>query len=301
MFHILRHFILSTLFVLFASQASAMFIQADWFDASDPQVGTNRYAYSHNDPINLADPNGNIPYNPGGSTSTGLHDQGEDTETYTSYTDHSHQDYETYSYSTSTHHEDVSYTAYGGYNSSVTVSYSNGSPGINSITPGQNFGTTVNTRSGESVDHGHDFANNGRATSADGALYTAATLPIGIVRAPAAASAALYGSSGPRVFWSGTTAGASVMGPAATIAAQNGMKTLEMTRAGSALTTATNIFGFNKTRSLWGAASRGFAKSATNGSIAVQGTAVRARSIWNTVERPILTQRGVNFSTRTIK
>lgn len=36
-----------------------MFIQPDWFDPTDPKVGTNRYAYSHNDPINNSDPNGN--------------------------------------------------------------------------------------------------------------------------------------------------------------------------------------------------------------------------------------------------
>lgn len=36
-----------------------MFIQPDWFDPTEPGVGTNRYAYSFNDPINKSDPNGN--------------------------------------------------------------------------------------------------------------------------------------------------------------------------------------------------------------------------------------------------
>jgi len=36
-----------------------MFIQPDWFEVTEPGVGTNRYAYSFNDPVNLRDPNGN--------------------------------------------------------------------------------------------------------------------------------------------------------------------------------------------------------------------------------------------------
>lgn len=58
MFQILQRFILTALLALFASQASAMFIQADTLDPTEPGVGTNRYAYSHNDPVNLSDPGG---------------------------------------------------------------------------------------------------------------------------------------------------------------------------------------------------------------------------------------------------
>ncbi len=36
-----------------------MFIQPDWFEVTKPGVGTNRYAYSGNDPVNKMDPNGN--------------------------------------------------------------------------------------------------------------------------------------------------------------------------------------------------------------------------------------------------
>lgn len=36
-----------------------MFIQPDWLDPTEPGVGTNRYSYSYNDPINNRDPGGN--------------------------------------------------------------------------------------------------------------------------------------------------------------------------------------------------------------------------------------------------
>ncbi|SFU17175.1 RHS repeat-associated core domain-containing protein [Pseudovibrio denitrificans] len=38
----------------------ARFIQSDWFDPTQKNVGTNRYAYSANDPINKFDTNGNF-------------------------------------------------------------------------------------------------------------------------------------------------------------------------------------------------------------------------------------------------
>ena len=36
----------------------AMFIQPDWFEVTKAGVGTNRYAYSFNDPVNRHDPGG---------------------------------------------------------------------------------------------------------------------------------------------------------------------------------------------------------------------------------------------------
>lgn len=57
---ILKKLLLSLTFALFATQTPAMFIQPDWLDPTEPGVGTNRYAYSNNDPINNVDPNGNF-------------------------------------------------------------------------------------------------------------------------------------------------------------------------------------------------------------------------------------------------
>lgn len=54
-----QQLILITLFTVFASQASALFIQPDWFEPTNAGVGTNRYSYSFSDPVNLNDPSGN--------------------------------------------------------------------------------------------------------------------------------------------------------------------------------------------------------------------------------------------------
>ncbi|WP_377512721.1 RHS repeat-associated core domain-containing protein [Octadecabacter sp. R77987] len=41
-----------------------LFLQPDWFEVTEAGVGTNRYAYSLNDPVNKLDPNGNNAENP---------------------------------------------------------------------------------------------------------------------------------------------------------------------------------------------------------------------------------------------
>jgi len=58
MTRLLKQFILTAMLALFASQASALFVQADNWDPRMQGVGTNRYAYAGGDPINMSDPNG---------------------------------------------------------------------------------------------------------------------------------------------------------------------------------------------------------------------------------------------------
>jgi len=43
------------------------FLSPDWWDVSDPGVGTDRYGYSAGDPVNKADPNGHATYGGGGN------------------------------------------------------------------------------------------------------------------------------------------------------------------------------------------------------------------------------------------
>ena len=45
----------------FGQAANARFISPDDWDPTKPGVGTNRYAYSENDPVNKSDPNGHAP------------------------------------------------------------------------------------------------------------------------------------------------------------------------------------------------------------------------------------------------
>ena len=46
MLRVVQQLLLTAFFAVFATQASAMFIQPDWFEVTQPGVGTNRYAYN---------------------------------------------------------------------------------------------------------------------------------------------------------------------------------------------------------------------------------------------------------------
>ncbi|KGM35346.1 hypothetical protein P409_04970 [Inquilinus limosus MP06] len=48
----------------------ARFVSPDWWDPTKEGVGTNRYAYSFNDPVNKSDPSGHAPGDPSGSVNT---------------------------------------------------------------------------------------------------------------------------------------------------------------------------------------------------------------------------------------
>lgn len=60
MLRILKQVILAvSLLAIITTPSHAMFIQADWLDPTESGVGTNRYSYSYNDPVNNHDPGGN--------------------------------------------------------------------------------------------------------------------------------------------------------------------------------------------------------------------------------------------------
>ncbi|WP_152612674.1 hypothetical protein [Leisingera sp. ANG-M7] len=60
MLRTLKTLLLTAFLAVFATQSAAMFIQPDWFDVRKEGVGTNRYSYSLNDPVNRSDPTGNL-------------------------------------------------------------------------------------------------------------------------------------------------------------------------------------------------------------------------------------------------
>lgn len=70
----------SLFLAVFAGQASAMLIQPDWLDPTRGGVGTNRYAYSQSDPINLSDPSGNVTVHHGADLSDDSYGEESDRE-----------------------------------------------------------------------------------------------------------------------------------------------------------------------------------------------------------------------------
>ncbi|OYX39575.1 MAG: hypothetical protein B7Y91_00715 [Rhodobacterales bacterium 32-64-14] len=81
----------------------AMFIQPDWWEVTQPGVGTNRYSYSFNDPVNGKDPTGHIDNwatedaptasDSNGFTHTYDHATGGNVSVYDSRTDRNSPDY----------------------------------------------------------------------------------------------------------------------------------------------------------------------------------------------------------------
>jgi RHS repeat-associated protein len=54
---------LTYLHARYYDQTLGRFLSPDWWDVTDPAVGTNRYAYALNDPVNKSDPNGHCTSN----------------------------------------------------------------------------------------------------------------------------------------------------------------------------------------------------------------------------------------------
>ena len=98
-----------------------------------------------------------------------------------------------------------------------------------------------------------------------------------------------------RVFWSGG-GNPAVQEAAKIFATQNAMTTLEMTTKGKLLTALTNATSYNFTKPLWQKASISFAKGAQGTVHVFHNTGgINVKSIWGTIEYPILKNKGTNI------
>jgi RHS repeat-associated protein len=98
-----------------------------------------------------------------------------------------------------------------------------------------------------------------------------------------------------RVFWSGG-GNPAVLETAKIFATQNRMTTLEMTTKGKLLTALTNATSYNFTKPLWQKASISFAKGAQGTVHVFHNTGgINVKSIWGTIEYPILKNKGTNI------
>jgi hypothetical protein len=101
-----------------------------------------------------------------------------------------------------------------------------------------------------------------------------------------------------RVFWSG---GNVAKTSATDFAATNGMKTLEMTPVGKIMEIASPYIPNSISAPIWNKLSTNFAKGATGeANVFLRAAGPRPTSIWITLEKPILEQKGVKIATRII-
>ncbi len=100
---------------------------------------------------------------------------------------------------------------------------------------------------------------------------------------------------GDRVFWSGG-GNEAVESSARQFATENGMTTLEMTRAGKNLTNLTQNMSYPEKAPMWQRLSATYAEGAY-GSVHVFQNAggIGVKSVWGSIEYPILQQNGVNI------
>ena len=105
---------------------------------------------------------------------------------------------------------------------------------------------------------------------------------------------------GGRVFWSGG-GNEAVEAAARKFATSNGMTTLEMTNAGKNLTNLTQGMSWAEKGPMWQRLSTQFAKGA-KGTVHVFQNAggINVKSVWGTIEYPILKQNGVNIIYHTV-
>ena len=143
-----------------------------------------------------------------------------------------------------------------------------------------------------------EFINHPVTQATISSLTFVATGGIEGVAALGRAGASLFSGSSStvgRVFWSGG-GNPTVQETARNFAIKNGMTTLEMTNKGKLLTGLTNATSYSLTKPLWQRASASFAKGAS-GTVNVFQNAggIGTKSVWGTIEYPILKTRGTNI------
>jgi hypothetical protein len=268
MFKLLHKIILATLFAAFASQASAMWIQADTYDPAQPGVGTNRYAYSNNDPVNKLDPNGNSWLDRAWDSIAG---EGSFNRTFgdkgSAWSDRNFGNSVEKGIVASRYDSEISDRGFSG------TSYS----GYADFKQKAIFSASGIAASGDEF-----VADVALIGSGAGALYK-------VGRWTYAGISASMNTS--RVFWSGVGARTH----AEAYAAANGGTTLEMTLTGRILDAVTTPKNFSKLEGLWARASARFAQGAQDATV-FQGSANRGvDSVWQRIEQPILDSRGISY------
>jgi RHS repeat-associated protein len=252
-----------------------LFLQPDWFEVLQPGVGTNRFSYSFNDPVNKLDPMGNETKPASGW------------EKFKSYfgLDQASRD-RTHQYNAQVSLGLASQMIKDGYNRNDLVVMDHMH---NAQREFSRIGTSGRTEAWEVLfGPALDAALSGAPAIIGGSQLAANSLNTG------------------RVFWSG---GPKAMTEAATLARLSGTTTLEMTIRGGAvsmldkgvrlipeglLRTVTGKTARDIMSPIWESTSRSFASGARGSATAVIGE-VRATSIWSTIEYPTLINNGVSI------
>ena len=248
------------------------FIQPDWWEVTKAGVGTNRYAYSFNDPVNKSDVNGHAWID---RTWNKIFGKGSFDRSFGKGAS-DRMDY----------HADKNFG------------------NENEKTAADHYRWQMNNPSAQSyASIKNGWMTNGQARNGDGIVF-------GLLGAGSLAKvgwsvgkwALLGGRNANRVFWSG----ASTTGVSAGVAAQSyaiGGRaiTLEMTAIGKALNSASRVVPYKVLKPLWNKASAIFAHGARGQAVVFRGVQSNPNGIWAVIERPILERNSVKIIEKIIQ
>jgi len=239
-----------------------------------PGVGTNRYAYSLNDPVNLSDPGGNDLSNAPGDVDF---DEEQATREEVARITREYEiaigrDPDGLPF------EDIGYISYG-----------------------------PSMISAEDAQADFDLRASGELGSGDDILIEPAMLMTGAAvgyRVGRWTFSGIRNSLNPRrVFWTGrsSTTGRSAGTVAQDLAQATGATTLEMTLEGRVLDAITTRATYPRLERFWESASRRLANRANSATV-VRGSNNRgALSVWERLERPILENRNIPITVRNLQ